>query len=62
VKLLKKCEICGKGVGFGNKRSHANNATRRLWRPNLQPATILLNGEKVKARVCTKCLKTAEKA
>ncbi len=59
---MKKCAVCGKGVGFGQQRSHANNATKRLWRPNLQKATIVLDGEKVSTRVCTKCLKSVARA
>jgi ribosomal protein L28 len=31
-----RCYSCGKGVAFGNNVSHANNKTRRTWKPNLQ--------------------------
>lgn len=58
---LKTCAICGKGVQFGNNVSHSHKATKRVWRPNLQKATIVLEGEKVKARICTKCLKKVER-
>ena len=31
-----RCYHCDKGVAFGNNVSHANNKTRRTWKPNLQ--------------------------
>ena len=51
-----KCYACGKGVAFGNNVSHANNKTRRTWRPNLQVARIELDGKIQKIKVCTRCL------
>jgi large subunit ribosomal protein L28 len=50
------CYVCGKGVAFGNNVSHANNKTRRTWRPNLQVARIELDGKIQKIKVCTRCL------
>ena len=51
-----RCYACGKGVAFGNNVSHANNKTRRTWRPNLQVARIELDGKIQKIKVCTRCL------
>ncbi|MBM4195030.1 MAG: 50S ribosomal protein L28 [Gemmatimonadetes bacterium] len=51
-----KCYCCGKGVSFGNAVSHANNKTRRVWRPNLQTARTLVDGKATRVRVCTRCL------
>jgi large subunit ribosomal protein L28 len=52
-----RCYACGRGVAFGNNVSHANNKTRRVWRPNLQVVRILDEGGKiVKVKVCTRCL------
>ena len=51
-----KCYVCGKGVAFGNNVSHANNKTRRTWKPNLQTARIVVEGKTVRIRVCTRCL------
>jgi large subunit ribosomal protein L28 len=50
------CYVCGRGVAFGNNVSHANNKVRRVWKPNLQVARILVNGKPTKIRVCTRCL------
>ena len=50
------CYVCGKGVAFGNNVSHANNKTRRVWKPNLQVVRTLVDGKIEKVKVCTSCL------
>jgi len=50
------CYVCSKGVAHGNNVSHANNKTRRTWKPNLQVARIVVEGKTVKVKVCTRCL------
>ena len=51
-----RCYVCEKGVSFGNNVSHANNRTRRVWKPNLQVVRTLVDGKVVKVKVCTRCL------
>jgi large subunit ribosomal protein L28 len=52
-----KCYSCGKGVAYGNNVSHANNKTRRTWKPNLQVARIVnAEGKTIRIKVCTRCL------
>ena len=51
-----RCYVCDKGVTFGNNVSHANNKTRRTWKPNLQVARVLVDGKPTKVKVCTRCL------
>ncbi len=51
-----RCHCCGKGVAFGNNVSHANNKTRRTWKPNLQVVRTLADGKIIKVKVCTRCL------
>jgi large subunit ribosomal protein L28 len=52
-----RCYACGRGVAFGNNVSHANNKTRRVWKPNLQVVRIVdERGKIVKVKVCTRCL------
>jgi large subunit ribosomal protein L28 len=43
-------------VAFGNNVSHANNKTRRVWKPNLQVMRTLVDGKVVKVKVCTRCM------
>lgn len=51
-----RCYVCDKGVAFGNNVSHANNKTRRTWKPNLQVVRVVKDERIVKVRVCTRCL------
>ena len=51
-----RCFVCDKGVAYGNNVSHANNKTRRTWRPNLQTMRVVHNGRITKVSVCTRCL------
>ena len=57
--MSKRCEICGKAPQYGNNISHAHNKTKRRWLPNLQSVRTVdaSNGEPVRRRVCTKCIK-----
>ena len=56
--MSRVCEICGKGPRVGNNVSHANNKTRRRWRPNLQAVKALHEGKVKKMRVCTRCIRS----
>lgn len=51
-----RCYSCDKGVAYGNNVSHANNKTRRTWKPNLQVVRTLAEGKVIKVKVCTRCL------
>ena len=56
-----KCENCGKGVMYGHNVSHAKNRTRRLFKPNLHSAKVVIEGIGKRLRLCTKCLRRAKK-
>ena len=57
--MARRCEVCGKEPGSGNRVSHANNKTRRRWLPNLQTVKVLDDrGERRKIRVCTSCIRS----
>jgi large subunit ribosomal protein L28 len=53
-----KCKICGKGPSFGNVISHANNTRRRRWNPNLQRVRAVVDGVRMRLRVCTSCIRS----
>ena len=57
---MAKDYITGKRTRFGNKRSHALNASRRSWKPNLQKVTILENGKRKKVYVSALTLKSGK--
>ena len=51
------CDICGKSAQVGNNRSHALNATKRRFYPNLHEIRAYMNGAVKKVKLCSGCLK-----
>jgi len=58
--MAKVCDVCKRGPQFGNRISHANNATKRRWNINLQSVRALVNGASKRIRVCTSCIKNGK--
>jgi len=56
--MSKVCEICGKGPMVGYNVSHAHNKTKKRWYPNLQKVRTVKNGQTVRMRVCTSCIRS----
>ena len=56
-----KCDVCGKTTAFGHNVSHSKRRTNRMFKPNVQRKTVVINGEPRKVHVCTRCLRTALK-
>ena len=54
---MAKCFVCGKMRMAGQNVSHANNKTKRVFRPNLQQIRALVDGHAKKVVVCTRCLR-----
>jgi len=55
---MAECYVTGKKTVFGNKRSHALNATRRMWKSNLQSVRIKdENGNVIRVKVSARALK-----
>ena len=46
---------------FGNNVSHSKRHTKRTWQPNIQRATLLINGQRKQIYICTRCLRTQHK-
>lgn len=61
--MAKVCAVSGKRPMSGNKRSHANNKSRRRWEPNLQWKRIWvpLKGRWVRLRISMHALRTIGK-
>lgn len=60
--MSKVCEVCGKGKMAGNKVSHSNRKSNKVWDANLQSATLVIDGKETKVKACTKCIKKSKKA
>ncbi|MGB0756979.1 MAG: 50S ribosomal protein L28 [Patescibacteria group bacterium] len=61
--MAKKCEITGKKAQSGHNVSHAQNKTKRKFKPNLQTKRLLnpATGEIMKVTLSAKALKTLQK-
>ncbi len=61
--MARVCQLTGKKTVTGNRRSHAMNANKRTWKPNLQKATIIdeKTGEKKNILVSARAKKTLKK-
>lgn len=59
---MAKCEICGKKPMSGHNVSHSMRHTKRKWKPNIHKTTIFKDGKPRKIKICTRCLRTANKA
>ncbi|MFN4272238.1 MAG: 50S ribosomal protein L28 [Aliihoeflea sp.] len=60
--MSRACELTAKAVMSGNNVSHANNKTRRVFRPNLVNVTLqseALN-QKVSLRISAAALRSVE--
>jgi large subunit ribosomal protein L28 len=56
--MAKRCAICGKEPQYGHHVSHAKNRVNRRFMPNLQMGRVTVGGRQVRARVCTRCLRS----
>ncbi|MBN1524384.1 MAG: 50S ribosomal protein L28 [Spirochaetales bacterium] len=56
--MSRKCDICGKSTVAGNNVSHANNKTKRVWRPNIQRVNAVVDNKSVSMKVCTRCIRS----
>jgi len=59
---MAKCEMCGKGPQFGHNVSHSKRRTNRKWLPNIQKVTVVDDGKTKRMMLCTRCLRTRNKA
>lgn len=60
--MTRRCELTGKLPLSGQLRSHAENKTKRKFRPNLVNVTLISDvlQKKVKLRISARALKSVE--
>lgn len=58
---MQKCEITGKGKQFGSNVSFSQRHTKKVWKPNLQKKTFMVDGKKVTMKVSTQAIRTLKK-
>ena len=55
---MARCQVTGKKKSVGHNVSHANNKTKRTFKPNVQKMRVLVDGKVVKMNVSTKALRS----
>lgn len=55
------CELTGKGKQYGSNVSFSQRHTKKVWKPNLQTKTIVIDGKKVTMKISTGALRTLKK-
>jgi large subunit ribosomal protein L28 len=61
--MTRRCELSGKLPMSGQIRSHAENKTKRVFRPNLCDVTLIsdaLGGRRFRLRISAHALKSVE--
>jgi large subunit ribosomal protein L28 len=62
--MARRCELTGKGVLVGNNVSHANNKTKRVYRPNLQTISLVSEtlGNAYKLKISMNALRSVDRS
>lgn len=56
--MSRVCSVCGKAKLSGNKVSHSNRKTPRLYNANVQKVRVVNDGVVASQYVCARCLKS----
>ena len=61
--MARRCELTGKDVLAGHNVSHANNRTKRVFRPNLQTVSLASDalGRTFRLRISMNALRTVDR-
>jgi len=58
---MASCSICGKTRMVGNNVSHANNKTKRVFKPNIQRIRVPADGRATRRiYACTRCIRSGK--
>lgn len=69
--MAMKCDICSKGIMIGEQHKHHPGVaggrwkkraphTRKVFKPNLHKARLVIDGVHKSFKLCTKCLRRAK--
>lgn len=59
--MAARCELTGKGKQFGHNVSFSLRRTKRIFKPNLQKKTFVVDGQKVTMTLSTQAIRTLRK-
>ncbi len=55
---MAKCDVCGKGIHFGNNVSHSHRRSNAIWKSNVQSVMCKTGSGNKRLHVCTRCLRS----
>jgi large subunit ribosomal protein L28 len=58
---MQRLEIDTKKKQYGNNVSFSQRHTKRVWKPNLQAKTLLIDGKKIKVKISTTAIRSLKK-
>ena len=58
---MQVCDLTGKGKQFGSNVSFSQRHTKKVWKPNLQTKTLMVDGKKVTMKLSTQAIRTLKK-
>ena len=58
---MQQLDIDKKRKQYGNSISHSRRHTKRVWKPNLQTKTLVVDGKKIKVKISTNAIRTLKK-
>lgn len=59
--MAARCELTGKGKQHGHNVSFSLRRTKRVFKPNLQKKTFIVDGQKVTMTLSTQAIRTLKK-
>lgn len=59
--MASRCELTGKGKQHGHNVSFSLRRTKRVFKPNLQKKTFMVDGQKVTMNLSTHAIRTLKK-
>lgn len=59
--MSQRCDLTGKGKQFGHNVPFSQKKTRKVWNPNLQKKTFILDGQKVTMKLSAHAIRTLKK-
>ncbi|MGB3023297.1 MAG: 50S ribosomal protein L28 [Candidatus Saccharimonadales bacterium] len=59
--MAARCELTGKGKQFGNNVSFSLRRTNRVFKPNLQKKTFVVDGQKVTMNLSAQAIRILKK-
>ncbi len=60
VRIMAKCQFCGKQIAYGIKVSHSHRRTNRAWKPNVKRVKAVVNGTPCHVYACSRCLRSGK--